>query len=216
MSAHLSSGRRGVARVSSRSCSLSVVVGLVLTLLTVGIAHAQTFPLTMELQIGQLDDFGVVHVEADADGALVFEVEMHQDRVGDPASIRRLFFNLLPETTGVWVEPLDESEDTVERLVVRRANRKLARSGARLDWRLDFHAAKTPGENGSAALQFVRFRLFADAPLTVEDLLPVSLTRSGEPVQMVVTLQRGRTPEGDRVRWAAGVYEPPSEPPVLN
>ena len=181
-----------------------------------GAATAQTFPLTLELQTGQVDEFGVVHVEADADGALVFDVEMDSERMGEDASMRRLFFNLLPTTSGLWVEPLDEG--TTDRIVVRPANRTLARSGARMDWRVDFFRSMGAMRRGRGPVEEepfhrVRFRIFADAPLMVDDLLPVSLTRDGTPIQMVVDMKRARTPEGDRVRWVVGSYEPPSEPP---
>jgi hypothetical protein len=188
--------------------------GIVVGLLAAGLAKAQSFPLVHELQTGQTDEFGVIHVEVDGEGALVFDVELNADRVGEKASIRRLFFNLLPETSDLWIESLDD--EIPERLVVRPARRKLARSGARLDWRVDLLPPKKSRRGAPDSFQHVRFRIFADAPLTVEDLLPVSMTRDGDPVQMVVTMKRGRTPEGDRVRWVGGVYEMAEEPPILN
>ena len=210
---------RGVASFPRRRRLFSIMGGLVIALVTSALASAQTFPLTRELQTGQLDEFGVVYVEADADGALVFDVDMDSDRVGAKASIRRLFFNLLPQTSGLRVEPLGDEESI--RVVVRPARRKLARSGARFDWRIDVHplkgrARQGRGQDHSKALHRVRFRIFADAPLVVEDLLPISLTRDGEPVQMVVKMKQGRTPEAKSVRWIGGVYEPLDEPPIMN
>ncbi len=204
----------------SSSCRrlLAVACALSAGLMAAGAATAQTFPLTLELQTGQVDDFGVVHVAADIDGALVFDVEIDPDRVGVDASLRRLFFNLLPEPSALDIESLDDEQP--HRLVVRESNRKLARSGARFDWRVDFVPPKRKGSAGRAqadAFRRVRFRILADSPLVVEDLLPLSVTRDGEPLQMVVDLKRGRTPDGgDRVRWVGGVYEAPSEPPILN
>ena len=205
---------------ASRQRRLRLILGfLVSSLITSGLATAQTFPLLVELQTGQVDDFGIVRVEADPDGALVFDIEMDSERIGERASIRRLFFNLLPETSELWVEAL--GDDALDRVVVRRANRTLARSGARLDWRIDFHQSmkadrRRGGPVQDAPFHHVRFRIFADAPLAVDDLLPISLTRDKMPVQMVVDMKQARTPEGERVRWVGGVYEPTPEPPILN
>ena len=209
--------RRSVVRASRtrRGSVGGVLGGLVLGLFAAGLAAAQSFSLTQELQTGLVDEFGVVHVEADEDGALVFDVMMDPARVGPNASIRRLFFNLLPETSDLWIEPVVDDADV--RLVVRKAHRKLARSGARLDWRVDVHlpanrARRNPDPSPAEAGHHVRFRILADLPLVAEDLLPVSLTREGTPVQMVATLQRSRTPAGERVRWVAGTYAPPQDP----
>jgi hypothetical protein len=54
----------------------------------------------------------------------------------------------------------------------------------------------------------------ADVPLGVEDLLPISMTKSGESVQMAVKMRRARI-DGRRLRYVGGVYEPTvEEPPV--
>ena len=210
------SSARRCASVYSRSRLLAIAFALLFGLSASGLAAAQTFPLTLELQTGQVDEFGVVRVEPDDQGALVFEVELDPTRVGADASVRRLFFNLLPETTGVWIEPL--GEDDASRFVVRAARRKIGRSGVRLDWRIDFHPPRERSRAGRSGEQDedpgpVRFRMFADTALAIEDLLPVSLTRDGDPVQVVVDTKRGRGPDGDRVLWVGGTYQPPEEPP---
>ena len=199
-----------------RRFAIAIATGLFVSLACGGLAAAQSFPLTHELQTGQVDEYGIVHVEADDEGALVFEVEMEPERVGPRSSIRRVFFNLLPETSDLQVEPVDEGDSV--RFVAHPSRRKLARSGARFDWRIDVHPPTGPerGRRGEgSALPVARFRVFADVPLVVDDLFPVSLTRGGDAVQMVVKMQQGRTPEGERVRWVGGVFEPDEEPPPV-
>ena len=178
---------------------------------------AETFLLDTELKTGAVDDFVLVHVEADGDGALVFDVEMDPERVGARASVRRLYFNLLPETSGLWIESLGEGEESC-RLRVKRMKRKLGRSGTRLDWRVDVRRKRGHGRWKHRRVRcrpaHLRFRIFADAPLEVDDLLPVSVTRGGEAVQMVARLKRARGEDGRRVRLVGGVYEPTLDPPV--
>ena len=217
---------RGVRRPGSAAVELVLLFALLWPCL----GSAQSFPLTKELKRGDMDDYGVVFVEEDADGALVFDVAMDPEAVGEVATVRRLFFNLDLETSGLWIESLDEAN--AWRLRVRPARRTLGHTGLRFDWRVDFVPMKGTGRGGDSrrdgGRMHARFRIFADAPLVVDDLMPSSIDRDGEGFQMVMDMKRGRSPEGDPVHWVGGVFEPgpppgndppvepPVEPPVLN
>jgi len=176
-------------------------------------AQAQRFPMTLELTTGEVAEFGAVHVEADAEGGILFEVEIDPTVVGDRASLHHLYLNLEPALRRLRIETLDPDAHRPYR--IHRSWRRLSRSGARFDWKVDLgvHRRRDRGERG-VGRHHASFRISAGVPLAVEDLLPISMTRQGEVVQMALKLHKART-SGGHVRYVGGTWEPPIvEPPA--
>ncbi len=193
--------------------AITVSLGVLGALMLASLAQAQHFPMTLELSSGEVADFGVVHVDVDEEGGLLFEVEIDPSVVGERASLHHLYFNLEPPVDRMRIETLDT--ETRRPFRIHRSRRRLARSGARFDWKVDLgrhrphkHSRRRPYSRDEAGMQQARFRISADRPLSLEDLLPLSTTRSGEVVQMALKLHAAGSPAGHR-RYVGGVWEPP-------
>ncbi|MCB9725285.1 MAG: hypothetical protein H6748_14635 [Spirochaetaceae bacterium] len=189
-----------------------------------GLAAAAEFPLDVELRTARTAAFGSVVVEAETDGSLLFEVRVDPAVVGDRADLDALHFNLAEDVEGLTLETLDavrrpyRLEPVTPRWGARGAD------GARFDWRVDLDDRRSgrwmrrrgrhhPAHHGlvDERLQTVHFRLRADRPLDLEDLLPVSMTHSGVTVHMAARLDHGVF-EDERLCAIAGALDPASLP----
>ena len=180
---------------------IAACFALLLPLASGSPARAAELPLGVELHRGVVADYGSVWVDEDPDGGLSFEIVLKPQVLGKRAELRQLYFNLDGEFTGLAVV---EAMPETARHWLHRGRGWLRAAGARFDLGVAFWTPpswlKRSWRRGRLRmpppLQEIRFRLVADQVLSLEDLLPMSIGRKGEPVQVAVRVRnaalRGR------------------------
>lgn len=193
-------------------------LSLLLAGLWAGAGAADEFPLDVELRSGAVADYGSVFVEEQPDGSLFFEAVLNTQVLGRRASLNRLNFNLDGSYTGLRV--VDVDPPNVRPSLMTRGGWLLA-DGARFDLALAFgrsvpwllHHFRLLRRAGPSWLQEVRFVLVADQALSVDDLHPLSLSRSGQVAQVAARVSHTRMPGARRTLFVGGVRLMEPEPP---
>ena len=174
-----------------------------------GSAVAAEFPLTVEFDDGMVAEFGTVMV-TESGGALRFEVILNPLVLGIDADLHRMYFNLVGAFTGLGVR----TADPVNTLYVLLTDPHVAGgAGSKFDLGVSFGNGAGPKGNGT--LQAASFTLFADQPLSIEDLAPMSSTSSGIAIQLAVHVQDTSFVEGvtsETVGGLMGEGDPGEEP----
>jgi len=180
-------------------CTLFLVVG------TGSMATAADFPFTVELRHGEVDDYGLVYVEEDGAGGLIFSVELDPEILGPRAHLRNLHFNLDSDLEGLEVL----THDPVARRYRLRRHGGF-KHGTPFDVSISF--GRDHGRRSNGTLQEVSFSLVADGPLSVEDLLPLSFTRRGQVLHMAARVMRASHKRHGRTVFLGAIYEPDPDP----
>jgi hypothetical protein len=184
---------------------LHAICALFCVVATGKLATAADFPLTVDLRHAEVDDYGLVHVEEDGAGGLIFSVELDPEILGPRAHLRDLHFNLDGDLTGLEVL----THDPVPRRYRLRRHGGF-RHGTLFDVSISFGSDRGRRSNGT--LQEVSFSLVADDPLSVDDLLPMSFTRRGEALHMAASVMRASHKRHGYTVFLGAVYEPEPEP----
>jgi hypothetical protein len=172
-------------------------------------ASAAEFPLTVEFDDGLTGEFGIVMV-TESGGNLVFDVMLNPLVLGLDADLHRLYFNLDGSFTGLGVI----TGDPVATLYVLLSEPHVAGgAGSEFDYGVSFGNGAGPKGNGT--LQIVTFTVFADQPLSIDDLAPLSSTAAGIAVNLAVHVQDTSFLEGvtsETVGGLMGEGDPDGEP----
>ncbi len=177
-------------------------------------ASASEFHLFTDLRSGEEDHFATAMVEEDGAGGLVFEITLDELLFPEHAHIKRLFFNLETDATGLALH----STDPVRRPYKLRDRRHRHR---RFDFTVGF--GRIHGRRGNGELKTVSFTLSADQPLSIDDLLVPTTTRRGHEVHLAVKVWEGHKRSRHRrpfywPRFFGGMMqapEPEEEPPIV-
>ena len=138
-----------------------------------GTASAVRFGLDVEFDTGQIGSFAQVTIVETDVGALDFRIELG-DALGDEADLQEFYFNLLGAFTGVAIST-DDAPATPYTLSPNPPI--LGGAGSEFDYGVNF--GDGAGEAGNGVLSAASFRLTADQPLSIADLLESSFASGG-------------------------------------
>jgi len=137
-----------------------------------GTAAGIGFDLEVEFDTGQIGSYAHVTIEEDL-GALDFSIELG-NALGDEADLHELYFNLSGSFTGVAIST-DDAPGTPYALSSGPA--VLGGAGSDFDYGVNF--GNGAGASGNGVLAAASFRLTADQPLSIADLLESSFASGG-------------------------------------
>jgi len=137
-----------------------------------GTASAIGFYLEVEFDTGQIGNFVHVTIEEDL-GALDLRIELG-DALGDEADLHEFYFNLLGSFTGVAI-----STDDAPATPYALSSDPPILGGAGSDFDYGVNFGDGAGGTGNGVLAAATFRLTADQPLSISDLLESSFASGG-------------------------------------
>jgi hypothetical protein len=161
-----------IAHRRCRSALWGALLASLALALGAGTASAVAFDLEVEFDTGAIGSFAHVTIEEDA-GALDFSIELGP-ALGDEADLHEFYFNLLGSFTGVAIST-DDTPATPYTLSA--APPILGGAGSDFDYGVNF--GNGAGDSGNGVLSAATFRLTADQPLSIADLLESSFASGG-------------------------------------
>lgn len=132
-------------------------------LLAAAPAGAVSVPLDVEFDTGTTGSFGSVEVLQNGDD-LDFTVMLDTGGLGPDADLNELYFNLVPEVSGLAIT----TDDPVTTPYSSTTGPVRGGAGADFDWGVSFGNGSGPPGNGT--LQTASFTLSTNEPLEIADL----------------------------------------------
>ena len=153
-----------------------------IVLLLAGAAQAITVGLNTEFDDALMGAFANVEI-LESGGGLDFEIEL-LPALGPDRDLQDFYFNLLPAVTGLTLSTTDTPNTAYELLIAPPI-----RGGAGSDFDFAVNFGNGGGPPGNGTLQLATFRLTADQPLAIADLLELSSTSGGVDVHVALHAQ---------------------------
>jgi len=193
---------RRAARWGALLAALALVLGP-------GTAAGIGFDLEVEFDTGQIGSYVHVTIEEDL-GALDFSIELG-DTLGDEADLHELYFNLLGSFTGVAISTDD---DPATPYALSSGPPILGGAGSDFDYGVNF--GNGAGASGNGLLTAASFRLTADQPLSISDLLESSFASGGSiEAQLAAHVQGTDLFVGTGSETVGGIVPEPATGPLL-
>ncbi|MBW2496703.1 MAG: hypothetical protein JRF61_05465 [Deltaproteobacteria bacterium] len=171
-------------------------------LVAASVAFSADYPLRSALDDSVVADFGVVRVDEDGQGGLLFTVWLNPDTLGRSVDLHRLYFNLEGPLVGLSGVTEDEYRTPYE--IIKRPP-VAGGGGIEFDVAIDF--GKGAGKKGNGVLQQATFHVHTARPLSLEDVGEESATAGGSLFGVAVHVQ------GSDLSSVVGVFEPPPPSP---
>jgi hypothetical protein len=164
-------------------------------------SSAADYSLRDALDGSAVGDFGLVSVEEDGRGGLVFAVSLNPDNLGRSADLHRLYFNL-----GGSLEGISGVTEDAYRTPYEIIKHPPVAGGAGIDFDVAIDFGKGAGKKGNGVLQRATFHVRAARALSLDDFGDESSTARGSAFAVAAHIQ------GSEISSVGGVLVAPASP----